>query len=215
MARLIKRYGSRKLYDTQESRYVSLDDVATWVREGQEIKVLDNATQEDATVATLTQVISEEGRKGDAFLPSDLLHNLIRVGGQAVTSRVRKFQSGVDRLMKSSIENLVPVSGVREEMNLLRQRLDELENALSQTENTQEKTPEVAPEVAEKKVTKTTTTRKRKPAASKTSTTKTTRTRTTAAKKTAAKKPVAKTTTPKKTATARKTVKENKQGVAS
>lgn len=132
MARLIKRYGSRKLYDTEESRYVSLEDLAAWVREGQELEVIDNASSENVTVATLTQVISEEGRKGNTLLPSDLLHNLIRIGGQAVTSRVKKFQSGVDRLVKTSIDSIVPVSGVREEMEMLRKRLDELEQALNQ-----------------------------------------------------------------------------------
>ena len=44
MIRLIKRYESRKLYDTEESRYVSLDELATWVRAGQEVQVVDNAT---------------------------------------------------------------------------------------------------------------------------------------------------------------------------
>ena len=44
MIRLIKRYESRKLYDTEESRYVSLDEIAQWIRQGQEVKVVDNAT---------------------------------------------------------------------------------------------------------------------------------------------------------------------------
>jgi len=160
MVRLIKRYGSRKLYDTQESRYVSLEDLANWVRDGQEVQVMDNATSEDATVATLTQVISEEGRKGSAFLPSDLLHNLIRVGGQAVSSRVRKFQNGVDRLVKNSIDHLVPVSGVREEMELLRQRLDELESALERGEAQAEAAVTAAEETKPKAPSKAKTTRK-------------------------------------------------------
>lgn len=198
MVRLIKRYGSRKLYDTQESRYVSLEDLANWVREGQEVQVIDNATSDDATVATLTQVISEEGRKGSAFLPSDLLHNLIRVGGQAVSSRVRKFQSGVDRLVKNSIDHLVPVSGVREEMELLRQRLDELENALERSEAQAETSDETTDLAAKAPVAKTAT---RKPAAKKavskakstaTRTRKTTATKSTASKTT--RKNVAKTT---------------------
>ena len=44
MVRLIKRYESRKLYDTEESRYVSLDEIAAWIRQGQEVRVVDNAT---------------------------------------------------------------------------------------------------------------------------------------------------------------------------
>jgi polyhydroxyalkanoate synthesis repressor PhaR len=131
MARLIKRYGSRKLYDTQESRYVSLEDISTWVRNGEVMEVQDNATGEDVTVQTLTQVISEEGRKGASFLPSELLHDLIRVGNNAVTDRVRKFQDGFEGFVKKSFDRIVPVSTVRSEMDSLRQRLDELEQALT------------------------------------------------------------------------------------
>ena len=54
MIRLIKRYGSRKLYDTEESRYVSLDELASWIRRGQEIRVIDNKSSEDVTAQTLT-----------------------------------------------------------------------------------------------------------------------------------------------------------------
>ena len=49
MIRLIKRYESRKLYDTEESRYVSLDEISTWIRSGQEVRVVDNATNNDVT----------------------------------------------------------------------------------------------------------------------------------------------------------------------
>ena len=64
MVRLIKRYESRKLYDTEESRYVSLEEVAEWVRAGQEVRVIDNASSGDVTAQTLTQIILDEGRKG-------------------------------------------------------------------------------------------------------------------------------------------------------
>ena len=64
MPRLIKRYGSRKLYDTEDSRYVSLEELAGWIRDGQQLQVIDNKSGDDATAAVLTQIISEEGRKG-------------------------------------------------------------------------------------------------------------------------------------------------------
>ena len=48
MVRLIKRYESRKLYDTEESRYVSLNQIADWVRRGQEVRVVDNSSAEDS-----------------------------------------------------------------------------------------------------------------------------------------------------------------------
>jgi polyhydroxyalkanoate synthesis repressor PhaR len=131
MIRLIKRYGSRKLYDTEESRYVSLDELAAWIRGGQQIRVIDNKTSDDVTSQTLTQIISEEGRKGTALLPNELLHELIRIGEEAVSSGVEHLQVGVDRLVQASIDRIGPVRRAREEMGRLRQRLEELESSLA------------------------------------------------------------------------------------
>ncbi len=134
MVRLIKRYESRKLYDTEESRYVSLEDLATWVREGQEVRIIDNASSEDVTAQTLTQIILDEGRKGVSLLPSDLLHDLVRFGEKAVSTGMDRFQTGVDRFMQVSVDRLAPVRRVRNEMDLLRQRMEELEQSLSALE---------------------------------------------------------------------------------
>ena len=131
MIRLIKRYESRKLYDTEESRYVSLEEIAGWVRGGQEIQVVDNATAADVTSQTLTQIILEEGRRGTSFLPSDLLHELVRVGERAVSSGVEHVQHGVDRLVQASMDRLGPLRRAREEMACLKTQLEELEASLS------------------------------------------------------------------------------------
>lgn len=130
MIRLIKRYESRKLYDTEESRYVSLEEISAWVREGQEVKVVDNASGADVTSQTLTQIILEEGRRGTSFLPSDLLHDLIRVGERAVSSGVEHVQQGMDRLVQASMDRLAPVRRAREEMSRLRTQLEQLEESL-------------------------------------------------------------------------------------
>jgi polyhydroxyalkanoate synthesis repressor PhaR len=135
MIRLIKRYESRKLYDTEESRYVSLDEVAEWVRGGQEVRVLDNASGADVTAQTLTQVILDEGRKGTSFLPSELLHELVRAGQKAVESGVEQVHDKVDRFVQASIDRLGPVRRAREEMALLRERLEELEVSLAAFES--------------------------------------------------------------------------------
>jgi polyhydroxyalkanoate synthesis repressor PhaR len=132
MIRLIKRYESRKLYDTEESRYVSLDEIATWVRNGQEVRVVDNATSNDVTSQTLTQIILDEGRKGTSFIPSELLHDLVRLGERAVSTGMEQVQHGVDRL----IDRLGPVRRAREEMSSLRARLEELEVSLADLERT-------------------------------------------------------------------------------
>lgn len=135
MIRLIKRYESRKLYDTEESRYVSLDEIAGWVRQGQEVRVVDNATSADVTSQTLTQIILDEGRKGTSFIPSDLLHELVRIGEKAVTTGMEQVQSGVDRLVQASIDRLGPVRRAREEMASLRARLEQLEHSLAHLES--------------------------------------------------------------------------------
>jgi polyhydroxyalkanoate synthesis repressor PhaR len=138
MVRLIKRYESRKLYDTEESRYVSLEDIAAWVRGGQEVRVVDNGSSEDVTAQTLTQVILDEGKKGTSLLPSELLHELVRVGERAVTSGVEQLQHGVDRVLKASMDRLGPVRRAREEMSQLRERLEELETSLEALEHDRE-----------------------------------------------------------------------------
>lgn len=141
MIRLIKRYESRKLYDTEESRYVSLDEISGWIRQGQEVKVVDNASGADVTSQTLTQIILDEGRRGTSFLPSELLHDLVRMGERAVSSGFEQVSSGVDRLVQASIDRLGPVRRVREEMSSLRARLEQLESSLADLEREQTAAP--------------------------------------------------------------------------
>ena len=134
MARIIKRYPSRKLYDTQESRYVSLAELAGWIREGHEIQVIDNEDGTDVTNQTLIHIISEEGRREGGFLPSELLHNLIRFGERTVTTSVERVQSGVDSVMRKSLDRLEPVRQAREEMTRLKERLAKLERSIAELE---------------------------------------------------------------------------------
>ncbi len=148
MARLIKRYESRKLYDTEESRYVSLDELAEWIRTGTEVRVLDNASGADVTAQTLTQIILDEGRRGAAFLPSELLHELVRVGQRAVESGVEQVQHKVDRFVQASIDRLGPVRRAREEMERLRGRLEELESSLTRLESDRGNTKSTASRAA-------------------------------------------------------------------
>ncbi len=134
MIRLIKRYESRKLYDTEESRYVSLDEIANWVRAGQEVKVVDNASSEDVTAQTLTQIILEEGRNGSSRIPTDVLRDLVRFGERALSSGVEHVQESMDKMVRASIDRLGPVRQAREEMTRLRTRLEELEESLVELE---------------------------------------------------------------------------------
>jgi polyhydroxyalkanoate synthesis repressor PhaR len=148
MIRVIKRYESRKLYDTEESRYISLEDIAQWVRGGQDVRVIDNATNGDVTAQILTQVIHDEGKRGTSFLPTELLHELVRLGEEAMSSGVEQVQVTVDRLVKASIDRLGPVRRAREEMTQLRDRLAKLEKTLEALESEVEE-PAVRPAAEE------------------------------------------------------------------
>jgi len=154
MVRLIKRYESRKLYDTEESRYVSLDEIAAWVRSDQEVRVIDNATSDDVTTQTLTQVILEEGRNGRTTLPSEVLHDLVRFGAKALSSGVEHVQQGMDRFVQTSMDRLTPVREAREEMTALRERLEELELSLQRLE-VEDRSPRRRPAEAPAKKTRT------------------------------------------------------------
>lgn len=151
MPRLIKRYGSRKLYDTAESRYVGLEEVAAFVRDGQQVEVVDNKTGQDVTAAVLTQIISEEGRNGRSLLSTPFLHDLLRVGEraykageEAVESGLSQARRGVDGFTRKAVERIRPaglVGEVRDEMERLRARLDGLERTLTDLDGDDPATP--------------------------------------------------------------------------
>ena len=136
MIRLIKRYGgaSRKLYDTEESRYVSLEELSTWIRSGQELQVVDSASGEDVTAQTLTQSIYEDHKRGASLLSGDFLHEVIRRGGEALSHGADRVQAKVDSMVRSSVDRLAHASAAQEDMALLRNRLAELEATLAELE---------------------------------------------------------------------------------
>jgi polyhydroxyalkanoate synthesis repressor PhaR len=81
--KVIKRYTNRKLYDTVESRYVTLDEIAQMIKGGAEVKIIDNRSKEDLTSVTLAQIIFEEEKKRSQ-MPLGVLREIIRHGGEAV-----------------------------------------------------------------------------------------------------------------------------------
>jgi polyhydroxyalkanoate synthesis repressor PhaR len=99
MAYVIKRYSNRKLYDTQESRYVTLEELEELIRAGKEISVVDVSTGEDLTSVTLAQIILENERNRRATLPTAFLHQLIKHG--------EAWQDFVQKSMKSNLEGIM------------------------------------------------------------------------------------------------------------
>ena len=83
--RVVKRYTNRKLYDTQRSRYVTLDQIAGLIRAGQDIKIIDNTSKEDLTSITLAQIIFEQEKKQNSFLSLPAMKNIIQSGGESLS----------------------------------------------------------------------------------------------------------------------------------
>jgi polyhydroxyalkanoate synthesis repressor PhaR len=74
---VIKKYGNRRLYDTAASRDVNLDEIAGFIREGKDVRVMDAKTGKDLTRVTLTQIITEDAKDKPTGLPLELLRQLI------------------------------------------------------------------------------------------------------------------------------------------
>ena len=91
--RIIKRYANRKLYDTEHSRYVTLDQISEMIRHGDDVKIVDNKTKEDLTTVTLAQIIFEEEKKQRSFLPLGAMRNIIQSGGEWFAEAQRRVQS--------------------------------------------------------------------------------------------------------------------------
>lgn len=152
---VIKKYGNRRLYDTAGSRYVNLDDLAAFVRKGQEVRVVDAKTGRDLTRVTLTQIITEDARDKPTGLPLELLRQLIIASDEvrqeflmwylksafdtyeklqdAVQNRLSEVQSAVLSpvdVMKRVLGASPPPTAAEREVADLRKRIAELEGKL-------------------------------------------------------------------------------------
>ena len=98
MSRLIKRYGNRKLYDTQESRYVTLEAIAAFVKAGEEVRVVDNDSGEDLTAVTFAQIILEEERRNNGLLPLPILRKIIQQGEATLQDIATRVDRGMEAI---------------------------------------------------------------------------------------------------------------------
>lgn len=89
LRRVIKRYSNRKLYDTRDSRYVTLLQIAEMVRRGEDVQIIDNTTKEDKTEVTLALAISEELKTKPRSVPLGTLRNLIQERGEKILTSLR------------------------------------------------------------------------------------------------------------------------------
>lgn len=148
--RVIKRYANRKLYDTRDSKYVTLDRIAELVRSGEEVKVVDNRTKRDLTKVTLAQIIYEEQRSGNATAWSvQSLRGFIQQGREKILSSLKEgpvgklvgraeelgaeVYSAADDRVRSVLESAsAHVKQLQGEVLRLQARIEELEAKLRQ-----------------------------------------------------------------------------------
>lgn len=96
--RLIKRYGNRKLYDTSESRYITLDEIARLVRSGNDVKVIDNENGDDLTAITFAQIILEEEKRRSSLISLGLLRELVQHGEDTLAEIRTRVEKGVEAI---------------------------------------------------------------------------------------------------------------------
>ena len=106
---LIKRYPNRRLYNTETSSFINLNQIADVIREGFQVEVQDVKTKEDITAYVLTQILLEEAKNKRALLPSSLLHLAIGHGQTVLAEFFEKhLQDTIERYAqyKSSTDEL-------------------------------------------------------------------------------------------------------------
>src|SRR5450755_1799999 len=80
---IVKKYENRRLYDTSNSRYVNLDDIAEMVRDGSEVQVINSVTGQDLTRLVMTQIVVESAKEPDSGFPLDMLRQMVIASGKA------------------------------------------------------------------------------------------------------------------------------------
>ncbi len=128
MARIIKRYGNRKLYDTSESRYVTLEEIARYVRDGEDVTVVENETGEDLTALAFAQIILEEERRKSGFLSLPVLRQLIQHGEEAIQgirAQVDRSMGAIGEIGERAGRRVQEIVGLGDRLAALQRRVDE------------------------------------------------------------------------------------------
>ena len=110
---LIKRYASRRLYNTETSDYVTLEDIAGFIRQGREVQIVDLKSGDDLTRQYLLQIVAEHESKGESVLPVDVLTDLVRSYATGMQSVMPQFLASSFEMLRESqakmVENLAAI----------------------------------------------------------------------------------------------------------
>ncbi|MDG1862865.1 MAG: polyhydroxyalkanoate synthesis repressor PhaR [Yoonia sp.] len=111
---LIKRYASRRLYNTETSDYVTLEDIASFIRDGREVQIVDLKSGDDLTRQYLLQIIAEHESRGESVLGVDILTDLVRSYTTQATSVVPQFLTASFEMLRDgqskAMENMTKAS---------------------------------------------------------------------------------------------------------
>src|SRR5271166_4794329 len=105
---LIKKYENRRLYDTTNSRYVNLDEVAKMLQSGDHVRVVDAATGEDLTRLILTQIIVEDAKAPDSNFPIDVLRQMVIASGRASQESALKYMKTMLDIYQNTYRVMAP-----------------------------------------------------------------------------------------------------------
>lgn len=105
---LIKKYENRRLYDTTNSRYINLEEVAQILQRGDDVRVVDAATGEDITRLILTQIIVEDAKTPDSNFPLDVLRQMIVASGQASQESALKYMKAMLDIYQNTYRSMSP-----------------------------------------------------------------------------------------------------------
>lgn len=105
---LIKKYENRRLYDTTNSRYVNLDEVAKMLQSGDHVRVVDAATGEDITRLILTQIIVEDAKAPDSNFPLDVLRQMVIASGRASQESALQYMKAMLDIYQNTYRAMVP-----------------------------------------------------------------------------------------------------------
>ncbi len=104
---LIKRYASRRLYNTETSDYVTLDDIAGFIRDGRDVQIIDLKSGDDLTRQYLLQIIAEHEGRGESVLPIAVLTDLVRSYTSEVQSVVPQFLAMSFEMLRNGQPNVM------------------------------------------------------------------------------------------------------------
>jgi polyhydroxyalkanoate synthesis repressor PhaR len=131
--RWIKRYANRKMYDVENSSYVSLGDLAEIIRSGDSIRVTDKSGKEEYTAQVLRQIIMEQSKQSDESSVS-VLHEWVRMGGSFLDEQWDELRSGMEGWFKDRKARILKGLS-REDFEVLQKKVEELEKKVEELES--------------------------------------------------------------------------------